>query len=367
MKSILYITAYSLSNKTAGQNYSLQLLNDLSKDYKIDVLLWYSKKTKSKTLDNITILEEYKVNNRLKTLILSVLLFLFPLFTRRFNFKALKKIRSIAKNYDYIYYDFSQVFVYSLFVKHPHSFKMCHDVIGQKYSRRKFAFFYYWFVKQSENRLVSEKDSVLCFSDKDKNLLDNIYKVNSFSVPFYINEDIKKIDLNSTNLINRFVFYGAWNRNENLEGLLWFIKNVLQSCHNAKFSIIGGSLPKEVVEYINTTNNVEYLGFVDDPYPIIASSKALIAPIFQGAGVKVKVVESLALGTPVIGTEVAFEGIYIPQEQVQSMYLVSTPQEYIYLISNFSINMEYKISIRNIFINSYSKTKFSELLRNNAV
>ena len=60
------------------------------------------------------------------------------------------------------------------------------------------------------------------------------------------------------------------------------------------------------------------LGFVDNPYKIMSESLGLIAPLFHGAGIKVKVIESLACGTPVIGTEVAFEGI----DFIENKYLI---------------------------------------------
>ncbi len=54
---------------------------------------------------------------------------------------------------------------------------------------------------------------------------------------------------------------------------------------------------------------MELLGFVENPYPVLAGARALIAPLFQGAGVKFKVLEALACGTTVVGTEIALEGI----------------------------------------------------------
>lgn len=47
--------------------------------------------------------------------------------------------------------------------------------------------------------------------------------------------------------------------------------------------------------------------FFKNSYTNIAESQAFIAPIFQGARVKAKVTESLATGTSIIRTELAFE------------------------------------------------------------
>lgn len=366
MKSILFISAFRISNKTAGQNYTLQLLQDLSKDFKIDIINWKSELgTNEVNLpDNIKIIKTYDVNSKLKNLFYSLLFLMFPLFTRRFDFTILKEIKNIANRYDYIYFDFSQVFIYSLFISHPRIIKMCHDVIGQKYSRKGMSFLFNWLTKYSEKRLLSKNDKILCFSDKDKIILQKYYDVNALPVSFYINPSIVNMDFSSLKRNeNKFIFYGAWNRKENLDGLTWFFENVLPKCKTAQFEIIGSGIPDELRSYMLNYKNVKYLGFVENPYPIIASATALIAPIFQGAGVKVKVVESLALGIPVIGTEVAFEGISIPQDDVRSLYLVRTSEEYVNEIHNIRMDKEIQNSIRNIFIRNYSKTKFSDLIR----
>lgn len=68
-------------------------------------------------------------------------------------------------------------------------------------------------------------------------------------------------------------------------------------------------LPDSINLSITKNHNVTYLGYTNNPYPIIANSILLVSPLFSGAGVKVKVVEALACGTPVLGTEMSFEGI----------------------------------------------------------
>lgn len=82
------------------------------------------------------------------------------------------------------------------------------------------------------------------------------------------------------------------------------------------------------------------MGFVDDSLDVLYKSSALIAPLFAGAGVKVKVIDAFTTGTPVIGTNIAFEGLPGIKDLV---YLARKHQEYADIINSFSgISMEIK-------------------------
>ncbi len=365
MKRILFVTAYPINNKTAGQNYSLHLLQDLSTEYVLDILYWsYKEHSSISTFENST---HYSPNSSWKTIVYSLLMNLFPLFVVRFDKQTLKHIQTKASEYDVLYFDFSQTFIYSLFVQHSCKIMMCHDVIAQKYQRTRFSYLYNWWVRYSEKKLLKTAWKILTFSSKDQQLIKTLYGLDTIVVPFYVDEKINSLDFSSLQLGNYFTFYGAWNRKENLEGLLWFLQKVLPNLSSGiKIKILGGGLKhKETIELINQSSQVEYLGFVDNPYPIIAEARALIAPLFKGAGVKVKVIESMAVGTPVIGTEIAFEGIeniYI--NQIPALYHAYNVQDFVDIINNFKeFTVDWKQKLHDNFLRGYSRNKFVNLLR----
>ena len=103
---------------------------------------------------------------------------------------------------------------------------------------------------------------------------------------------------------------GNWKRKDNVDGFLWLNHNVFPLIKTKiTINVIGKFFPVDRITISNPLVHLNVCGFVDNPYPMIANSRALIAPVFTGAGVKVKVLEALACGTPVVGTDVAFEGI----------------------------------------------------------
>lgn len=169
-------------------------------------------------------------------------------------------------------------------------------------------------------------------------------------------------------LKNRFCFYGAWNRVENTEGLEWFLKNVYPKLEkNYYFVVIGGGMPLFLQDKLKTYKNFMYLGFVDDPIKEIAKCQALIAPLHKGAGVKVKVIDSLSSGTCTIGTEVAFEGI---EDNIENrlFFYAETAKDFSLILNNWlPIDVIFKQKAANEFFARYNTNHFTDLLENKII
>jgi len=315
MNRILCVTAFKPNNNTAGQAFTLRLIKDIAQDHLVDLCFFHdSQTTPDVTLTNVKVLFAERLTFFRRILGTISVPFMHPLFTSRFSVKKLLYLRSIAHNYDAIYFDFSQIFIYTLFIKHHNKIALAHDIVTQMYERRTeiLARFHTLFSKFSERVLIKGLGARLyCFSEKDCKLVDTYFGAYAGKVDFYLDERIYEIKLDKVIQHNKFVFYGAWSRRENSSGLLWFITNVLPLLDaNCRFVIIGSGVNEEVRKAAQVFGDaVEFSGFVDNPYEILAGARALVAPLFEGAGVKVKVLEALACGTPIIGTEISFEGI----------------------------------------------------------
>ena len=107
--------------------------------------------------------------------------------------------------------------------------------------------------------------------------------------------------------------------------------------------------------------NLDILGFVDDPYKILSQSKALISPLFTGAGIKVKVIEALACGIPVIGTDIAFEGL--PPLFNSFMLIAETPKDYIRCMECLNLNIDERIKTKEMFIKTYQSDSITNYIK----
>ncbi len=357
MKKILFLSSFPPNRKTAGQNYSRQLLDELSDVYNVDLIYFSYKEHESEINDNINIIKVIQLSVISKLLNSFKLIFIHPFFTVRFNFKLLYYLYRNCDKYDILYFDFSQVFIYSIFIKHKNKVFMAHDVIYQKYTRSHTLLnnLLLPFLKYSEKKLLKSASKIFCFSHKDQNLITEYFRCKAIPVSFYIDKIIDEYSYNDLKIENSYILYGAWNRIENREGLQWFINEVSPNLPNIKIKILGSSLPDNIKQKIDGNSNIEYLGFVENPYIELMKSKALIAPVFKGAGVKVKVIEALATGTPVIGTSIAFEGI--DDKYKNELIEFKTCDDLIDLLLNkpVSKNSEEKEKLKSYFKDNYGK------------
>lgn len=362
MIKILIITPFTPDNQGVGASYTSQLLLELSRDCLIDLVYFRYEEEASYVPcnSNIKIVKEKTINkvDKLKAICLNPMI--FPLFSTRYNRDIIKYLNKHATkaNYDYIYLDFSQTFLYAKYINHPNIILMSHDIIAQKYSRMK-KYLRKW-AMHTEEMLLKKGTIVFTFSLKDCNLIKEYYNIGSLSTTFFLNKNV----LNAVPSYNSnyFVFFGNWSRQENCEGLEWFIKEVLDFVpKNTQFKIIGGGLPKKIREKVQLLKNIDYLGYVDNPYPIIANAIAEIAPLFKGAGVKVKCIEALGCGTPIIGTEIAFEGI--GNEYSEFFTCANSAKDFINIISNFQFNLSEKKELKNLFLKLYNHKTILKYLR----
>lgn len=353
MKKILLITPYTPDNQGVGVSYTSQLLHELAKTCCIDLVYFrYSEEKPYEPVhDNIHVLKSCIISTKKKIKGILKSPFDFPLFTSRKDreMELYLQRRISCVKYDFVYFDFSQTFSYAASLDHPNKILMAHDVIAQKYSRMK-KYLRPWAV-WTERKMLRHGTVVFTFSEKDCELIKHLYSVKSLPTTFFLNPNV--VNAEPIEESDYFVFFGDWGRVENSEALGWFMDNVYPKLSkDINFKVIGGGrMPVELKQKI-TQANIEYLGFVDDPYKIIANAKAEIASLHMGAGVKVKCVEALGSGTPIIGTEVAFEGI--GEKYRNAMFEANTAEEYVNTISSFKYTLKDKKQLKEFFLKNYN-------------
>jgi len=80
---------------------------------------------------------------------------------------------------------------------------------------------------------------------------------------------------------------------------------------NFQYTIIicGNRIQADLLQQLNTCNNIIYAGFVDDIIPYIQAADAFIIPSALATGIKTKMIEALANNTVVIADEANLKGI----------------------------------------------------------
>lgn len=358
MKKILFITAFLPNLGAAAEKNTMYMLDKLSEICQVDLIYFkYDNQPQyiSKT-EKIQVLKCYRINLYQKLLNIFLSPYLYPLFTVRYNRCIMNYIASIIKNNNYsaIVFDHSQVFLFAKKLSNNDIPKLMlsHDVIAQRVGRTHNKFIT-TFCKFSENYCLNSHNAILfALCDKDINLIKTLYKKKANLSQLYIDKLI--LDTYPSNISNDFIFMGKWSRADNIDGVIWFFKNVVPHLKKKiEIKIIGKDFPYDKIEkyIIQSKINVSLLGFVDNPYPLISNCKALLAPLFSGAGIKVKVLEALGCGAPVIGTEIAFEGI--DKSFNKLMFSAQNENEFASLIETIDVDIKTRYTIKESFIKSF--------------
>jgi len=113
----------------------------------------------------------------------------------------------------------------------------------------------------------------------------------------------------STLVPNQLIFSGSFRYHANYEAMLWFVGEVypriLERIPDAYLVITGdhANLP------LPSTQNINFIGYVDDIKTAVASSWVSIAPLLSGGGTRLKILEAMSVGTPVVSTSKGAEGL----------------------------------------------------------
>lgn len=116
----------------------------------------------------------------------------------------------------------------------------------------------------------------------------------------------------------------------NSEGVAWWLRegyeHLRSLCHEVTYDIVGARPPHELQVLAGRYAGVHLHNYVADLRPFWAHAAALAVPILSGGGVRVKILEALALGVPVISTAIGAEGLEV--RHGEHLLIADTPEEF---------------------------------------
>lgn len=209
------------------------------------------------------------------------------------------------------------------------------------------------------NITVSDKEGIIL-----RNFVDNV-KIevieNCVDTKFYA-------PMISINNEKSLIFVGTMNWYPNKDAMLFFIKDIWpllqREVAGLKMYIVGKSPPKRIVLLSHNDSDLIVTGYVEDVRPFLAKATAYICPLRTGGGTKVKILDAMAAGKPIIATSIACEGI--PVQHEQHVLFANEPEEFVHQIKRLLEDGQ----LRNTLIdNSFNlvRTKFSSEIVGNKI
>jgi glycosyltransferase involved in cell wall biosynthesis len=148
---------------------------------------------------------------------------------------------------------------------------------------------------EEEIRRINLFDKVMCISEEEKWFFSKFaHHPQYYYIPFFME---KRETLRSDNTEYDIVFIGSANPH-NQRGVQWFFEKIIPLLSDSIRVLIVGPISR----YINPLDNVTCISNVENPGDVYSRSKISICPLMGGTGLKIKVVEALSFGLPVVTT-----------------------------------------------------------------
>ena len=166
-------------------------------------------------------------------------------------------------------------------------------------------------IKRFEISMINNYDVLVPITERDaKRFLDFGCRIPVHVAPTGINTANLKPGFENFDFPNLF-HLGALDWAPNQEGLKWFFSKVwplVRKEHpSLKFYLAGRNAPP----YFSSMNipNVVFLGEVENAHAFIRSKAIMIVPLLSGSGLRIKIIEGMALGKAIVTTGIGIEGI----------------------------------------------------------
>jgi polysaccharide biosynthesis protein PslH len=167
-------------------------------------------------------------------------------------------------------------------------------------------------IKRMETTAINKYDNLIAFTERDANFFNSMGNKKPFFVsPVGIN--LAKFKLQKENVEFPSVFFiGALDWAPNQEGLMWFIRNVwtkvYEKFNHIVFYVAGRNAPSWLIKLLNT-EGIKYVGEICDAYAFMNTKSVMVVPLLSGSGMRIKIIEGMALGKAIITTSIGTEGI----------------------------------------------------------
>ncbi len=162
-------------------------------------------------------------------------------------------------------------------------------------------------------------DTTLCVTPEDQQLFAEMGGRNLVTVPLGMDLSEIRPDWQPGSQDGRetYLFVGSFGHRPNLlaaELLLEVIWPVFRRARPGATLILAGRgsdtfLTQRRTPAAQKEQKIEALGFVDDLAPHFRNCRLFVAPLSEGGGIKIKILEALARGVPVVTTAIGAEGI----------------------------------------------------------
>lgn len=289
-----------------------------------------------------------------------------------------KNISIDFSKYDYIFVEFTKLdYVLRDILKRSYKGKIlvrAHNVekeylkINYESDKNFVNFIKYIFAGKRENYMIHHADVILAITETDKKRLIELYDSPEEKIvicPVGVNEPKYNKSFNGKigEKLNCLITGSLWF-GPNADATAWFITNVFPRVKNICNITVAGFKPNDTVKQLCFQQGVNLIDSPESMQPYFEQADMVLAPIFDGGGMKVKIAEAMSYGLPVVTTSHGAIG-YAIQDHINA-YIADAEEDFANAIRDYyGLNEEHRKSLLEnswkLYVNRYSLSAIRNL------
>lgn len=187
-------------------------------------------------------------------------------------------------------------------------------------------------LRKEELEILNKASMIWAISEEDKQWTEqHTTQKNVLLLPVSVSVDpAHKADYQN----NGFFHLGSMDWKPNQEAVDYLVKKIWSNPMIAKFTLKIAGSKSEHYRFL-ASGSIEVIGWVENSTEFMSKSGTLVTPIQSGSGIRIKLLEAMALGIPCITTKLGAAGIDVSRSGLQ---IADTEAAFVKIISEFHEN-----------------------------